>query len=1318
MMVDNMEDISMGQSEWQGAGGPKSLPAFCKRRRTVSSGDPPVDRKGSGGDAAVAEQLIAERLAAVAQREAAVTAREAACAKREAALQARLAELGGEAALASQGFPSSVIGTGAPLTAGATDLEHAHGLGGAAEPPGAQAEGQQQLREQQVKQEQETSRSTAATAMHVLHNLPATPTSARPAEAHAGNQGTQHAEAKQLQTQRSEDDVVQSKQQPSQAERSSGGRSAGGRSAGRDGGQGHSACTTATGFSSFSAFRGSSFDVMSARSSCPPAERQMEDHPRFYSLPHLRGIAASGRNKTGAPDLNTAPAQPPASPFVAQLKRMSSRDLPPNQHPHQWHGVSSAGRGRSHSGAAQSGFSHGTGIVVSSGGGQFPHMAPTPPSVCTIALQQQQPQQSLQRQPSVLVSPRHPDTPTTGGVRIELSSTTPRLSVTGQAGGRSLGPGTSANLHIVCAPPPARASGPPPASVTVTIGTDEEGSPAAWSDGSPEAKRGPSTDGTSTDPSSQGGSATTRGGAGTTPAPSNGTCGRSSSRALSSTGAASSTRVGSTPDPPGEDSDGGDGVRELRAAAKKLPGDLPRPKPILKSVSMDSLGRAVPPDGASKLSKAFSRFSSMRDGRNPLATASVGGPASIVSSAATAAAAPGGVKGEPRGTPCGGATRDSSGAVLEPAHLSARSTPNLKQTPLLTGCPSSVIASHPVPMVVTSPQQQQQQLMLASVSAPAGVHFAPGLDRIITPAFLNSALGDAAGGAAVAGLPRLGSGDGGHLSVTSPPAAQSGFVAVSPARHADSAAAVWPVVAAEVNAAVAAEILRNGARVQQIPPARLSNAGSQRFNSTDLASVEDMSVDGLTTQLGSGAGENELIAAIPKAMLRTGGSLGSLKTLGSGGGSSTLSIRTAASAAAAAPPVTSPRPATTLGAFSNFSSFAPLPGALPGVPHPGALPRASSGSAGALSPPVMPYYTGVATSLAPLHGAAAALPTAAAAAVGGAGGFWPPTSTLASMALASIPSLPSAVAPLLTSSAPPSTRPREKATTSAQQAGALALHADDRRLSGEGRASQSEGQHAERPERGAARRKGRPHAAPAGDFAFGMPAATAARAGAGARSLKGSHPFGDRPTSPHVATPPLFAPSDSVAAAEQGAARRRAAAAAGGREGPPPPCGAVSHTKLLDCKSCDHILCLTKQMAADLLPLPPAATAAAGASSQVQVELVDPSGAPWPVTYRCVPGRYSYEFRAGWRALATAWGLGAGDSVTLTRAGPDRRRLQLQVNYRSGAAPPPPSRSSQSRASAAASAASDATVNTSPAASAALVPLLQAAAAVEGKLLG
>lgn len=233
----------------------------------------------------------------------------------------------------------------------------------------------------------------------------------------------------------------------------------------------------------------------------------------------------------------------------------------------------------------------------------------------------------------------------------------------------------------------------------------------------------------------------------------------------------------------------------------------------------------MPPNGASKLSKAFSRFSSMRTGRNPLATASVGGPAGIVSSAATAATT-GGVEGEPRGTASGGATRDSSGAVLDPAHLTARSVPNLAKIPPLSGSPSSVIAPHPLPNVFTSPQQQQ--LMLASASAPAGVHFAPGLDKFLTPAFLSSAFGDAAGGASIAGLPRrLGSGDG-RLSVTSPPAAQSGFVAVSPARPADPAAAVWPAVAAEVNAAVAAEILRNGARVQQIPPARLSNAGSQR----------------------------------------------------------------------------------------------------------------------------------------------------------------------------------------------------------------------------------------------------------------------------------------------------------------------------------------------------------------------------------------------------------------------------------------------------------------------------------------------------------
>ena len=31
------------------------------------------------------------------------------------------------------------------------------------------------------------------------------------------------------------------------------------------------------------------------------------------------------------------------------------------------------------------------------------------------------------------------------------------------------------------------------------------------------------------------------------------------------------------------------------------------------------------------------------------------------------------------------------------------------------------------------------------------------------------------------------------------------------------------------------------------------------------------------------------------------------------------------------------------------------------------------------------------------------------------------------------------------------------------------------------------------------------------------------------------------------------------------------------------------------------------------------------------VELQDDSGRLWPMTYRCVPHRYSYELRAGWK---------------------------------------------------------------------------------------
>ena len=95
-------------------------------------------------------------------------------------------------------------------------------------------------------------------------------------------------------------------------------------------------------------------------------------------------------------------------------------------------------------------------------------------------------------------------------------------------------------------------------------------------------------------------------------------------------------------------------------------------------------------------------------------------------------------------------------------------------------------------------------------------------------------------------------------------------------------------------------------------------------------------------------------------------------------------------------------------------------------------------------------------------------------------------------------------------------------------------------------------------------------------------------------------------------------------------------------------------SKKLDSKSCDHILCLTKDMAKSLLPPPPpvplqwgfpggggAGATTAGAlegggggvhnssssalgPSQVVVEVVDELGRVWPMTYRCVPSRYSY----------------------------------------------------------------------------------------------
>jgi len=61
------------------------------------------------------------------------------------------------------------------------------------------------------------------------------------------------------------------------------------------------------------------------------------------------------------------------------------------------------------------------------------------------------------------------------------------------------------------------------------------------------------------------------------------------------------------------------------------------------------------------------------------------------------------------------------------------------------------------------------------------------------------------------------------------------------------------------------------------------------------------------------------------------------------------------------------------------------------------------------------------------------------------------------------------------------------------------------------------------------------------------------------------------------------------------------------------------------------------------------------------VELEDPAGRVWPMTYRSVPARYSYEFRAGWKALAGHWGISTGDTVTLVRPGADRFRLRIEV---------------------------------------------------------
>ena len=128
-------------------------------------------------------------------------------------------------------------------------------------------------------------------------------------------------------------------------------------------------------------------------------------------------------------------------------------------------------------------------------------------------------------------------------------------------------------------------------------------------------------------------------------------------------------------------------------------------------------------------------------------------------------------------------------------------------------------------------------------------------------------------------------------------------------------------------------------------------------------------------------------------------------------------------------------------------------------------------------------------------------------------------------------------------------------------------------------------------------------------------------------------------------------------------------------------------SKKMDAKSCDHILCLTKEMARELLPPVPAAWG--GGPVQLSVEVVDDAGAVWPMTYRCVPSRYSYELRAGWKQFAAAARVGVGDVVHLSRvdappqragaahagaAGGDAPRIRLRLERAPRPPPPPPGR--------------------------------------------
>lgn len=64
------------------------------------------------------------------------------------------------------------------------------------------------------------------------------------------------------------------------------------------------------------------------------------------------------------------------------------------------------------------------------------------------------------------------------------------------------------------------------------------------------------------------------------------------------------------------------------------------------------------------------------------------------------------------------------------------------------------------------------------------------------------------------------------------------------------------------------------------------------------------------------------------------------------------------------------------------------------------------------------------------------------------------------------------------------------------------------------------------------------------------------------------------------------------------------------------------------------------------------------------VTVTDCEGVAWPMTYRCVPSRYSYEFRSGWKPFAQYWQIHSGDSVLLSRPDEDRTQLAIEVGLR------------------------------------------------------